>query len=72
MDPAGNLVGAADRSLGETEGSAGEKAARPWRAYSRHYMQRAVHQLFIAAPVYALFVICLLARPLAQSGSPCR
>lgn len=62
MDPAGNL-GAADRSPGETEGSVGEKAARPWRAHRGDYMQKAVHQLFIVAPVYALFVICLLAWP---------
>lgn len=50
---AGNIVGASAERKREVRGIREEGDP------GGHYMQRAVHQLFIVAPVYALFVIRL-------------
>lgn len=79
VDPAGNLVGAA-RSFSRRDGGrvSGRKEQRgPGGLIAGTICrEREVHQLFIVAPVYALFVICSLARslarPPARSGNPCR
>lgn len=50
---AGNAAGAGTERKREIRG------VREERDPGGHYMQREAHQLFIVAPVYALFVICL-------------